>query len=84
MWSGEKNRVDTAVVAFLRVSVTMMSSPGTTGPPASIIQVAEGMLVSPKTVSLTVQVRVGPELPASSGSDSETSLLTPREPAGTG
>ena len=84
MWSGEKNRVNTAVVVFLRVSVTMMSSPGTTGLPDSIIQIAEGTCVSPGIVSLTVQVRVGPELPAPSGPDSEISLLTPREPAGTG
>ena len=41
------------------------------------------MLVSPEMVSRTVQVRVRPPLPASTGPSSDTSVSTSREPGGT-
>ena len=40
--------------------------------------------MSPEMVSRTVQVRVRPPLPASTGPSSDTSVSTSREPGGTG
>ena len=81
--SEENERVTVECVPVLRVSVRVMSSPEETGPEA-VLQSAYGMLVRPEMTSLTVQVRVRPPLPASTGPASDTSAVTTsREPAGT-
>ena len=70
-------------VISLVVPVRVTLSPSSTGPQGPT-QRAEGMLVSPEMVSRTVQVRVGPPLPASTGpSPDTTSVSTSTEPAGT-
>ena len=71
-----------AVVAFTILSM-LPSPPKVTGLPA-IIQIAEGIFVNPKVLSVTVQVRVRLVLPASSGSDCDTAVFTSRESRGTG
>ena len=80
--SEENERVTVECVSVLRVSVRVMSSPEVAGPEA-VLQRASGMLVRPEITSLTVQVRVRPPLPASTGPASDTSVNTSREPAGT-
>ena len=56
---GAKERIVTAIVSFLTVSV---SFPETV--PDTVVHWAEGTLVSPEILSLTVQVKVRPDMPA--------------------
>ena len=75
-----RERVDMEVVA-LAVPVIYSESTG----PDSVIQTAEGLPVSPVVFSVTVQVKVREELPASSGSPvSDTTVFTVSGLDGTG
>ena len=74
-----RERVDMAVVA-LTVPVIYCDKTG----PDSVIQTAKGALVSPLVFSVTVQVRVRPELPATSGGPvSDTAISTVSDSDGT-
>ena len=67
--------MEVVVVSFTTVLVTLTPFPETTGP-ETFIHTAEGMLVSPPVVSLTVHVRVGPGWPASGEPTSVTLAVT--------
>ena len=73
---GAKERVVTAVV-----SVTSLSFPETV--PDTVVHCAEGTLVSPEIFSLTVHVRVRPDMPATVRPDSDIFTSASTLPGGT-
>ena len=80
---GAKERVVTAVVPFLTVSVTTIfcSFPETVSD--TVVDCAEGTLVSPEILSRTVQVRIKADMPSMIGSDSDILASANKLPAGT-
>ena len=75
--------MEVVVVPFATVSVTLTPFPETTGP-ETLIHTAEGVLVSPRVVSSTVHVRVGPASPAGGEPTSVTLAVTVIGFSGTG
>ena len=78
---GVKERVVTAIVSFLIVSISFCSFPETVS--NTVVHWAEGTLVSPEILSLTVQVRMRPDMPATVVSDSDILASANKLPTGT-
>ena len=80
---GAKERVVSAVVPFLRISVTTIFFSFPKREPDTVVHWAEGTLVSPEILSLTVQVRMRPDMPATVGPDTDILASANKLPAGT-